>query len=740
LEKLQEILQLSNRDVDYEIALEAMPIYQQTVTQVMNDVMKKRTTPQAGWDIINERRSDLLLNEQNSKNLLSSMIMQSLGGPIEATNKFAKVNNEAATYDHIMDALESKDVIIQILSQSGWDEFITNFDETFCNPWNKKSANGFLSTEERIKIYRIFLSRTILKSDSGIISDDAYVRIKAVQGLLGITDQQHELEIRKTFGPKLQVSLREAMNEIVDDYTPELAGRMKKTIQDIVTNYRLSTDYLRETGVSFYAKAVEMISDKAPGGIPTTEMAAALESLRDLYMLTKDETYPSHMEYFGSVYKKSILEAMGQTGIIRAEFKASLDELKDRLGVSEENVKQLYLDAVEEKMEPLVKWVGGELERTMLSQKQLAQRRNKDMGEDVFQTGKVADGVLGLGAEINILSDIMELVDFYVENNIIEEIEVEKRISESETKTVTEKFYPITALGSSMIDQELAELLYRQLIVGSFTTQGPNAARYESARDTFAGILGLTSQKKDEIGNTIGSTVYDNYVSNAMKTKGTMDQQDMMFLASIQGKLGLTPEEGEKLMLQSQKKILSEEIDAIMDKPNADRIKAFREKCNSMGMNLQDDVGISKQRLIRMFESEIVPGLKSGTITADDSDMIGEIQESLGLDADEAETMFENVLVTLAKNGYTLAKGEIMRGREENAVGIIKELIRYAAFTGGDLGLQNNDSNGASATPTLIDESINNTMVNIYESLDLSHEDKETIEANKELLKSALGL
>lgn len=729
---------MSNTDVDYEIASEATPLYQATALNVMKDVMGKSKSPDEAWEILDGRRQDLLLNEDNSKQLLSSMVMQALGGPLEATNKFAKVNNEAATYDHIMDALDAKEVLIAILKKSGWEEF-DKFEESFCNPWNKKSANGFLSTDERIKMYRIFLSRSILKSEDGKLSNEAYEKIKEVQGLLGITDQQAEIEIRLTFGPKLQNILREAMNEIVEDYTPELAKGMKKKVTETLDSYKLSEGYLRESGVSFYAKAVDMISDKSPGGIPTTEMSAALAALRDLYKLTIEETYPAHMENFGSVYKKSLLEAMGTTGVIRPEFRESLNDLRDRLGVSEDNTKQLFLEAIEEKMTPMVKWVGSELERTMLSQKQLSQRRKKDMGEDMFQTGKGADGVLGLGAEINILSDIMELVDFYVENDITDEQEtgkkkIEKKVEvDGETKFVIEEepiietVYPITALGSGMIDQELAELLYRQLIVGSFTTQGPNAARYENARDKFAGILGLTSKKKDEIGSTIGNTVYDNFVSNAMKTKGAMDQQDMMFLANIQGKLGLSSEEGEKLLAQAQKKILSEEIETIMDKPTPEMIKSFREKCNMMGMELQNDVGISKQRLVRMFECEIIPGLKSGSITADDSDILAEVQESLGLDPDECETMFENVLLTLAKNGFTLARGEIMRGREDNAVDAIKDLVRYAAFTNGDLGLE-------------VEESLAHQVANIYESLDFTGEDKEDVESNKELLRATLGL
>ena len=710
---MKELLELSDTDAQYEIAVEVTPLYQATALAAMKDVLSKTKTPDEAWDIMEARRVDLGLKEESSKELLTSMIMQALGGPLEQTNKFAKVNNEAATFDNLLEALDAKEALISILKKSGWEEF-DKFDETFCNPWDKKSANGFLLSEERIKIYRIFLNRSIYKSPDGKLNDDVYNRIMEVKGLLGITDIQAEIESRGAFGKKLQKVLSKAMTEIVEDYTPELARNMEQEINDVVESYRLTEDYLRETGASFYTKAVQMVSEKSPAGIPEKEMSEALDSFRKLCKLTVEETYPSHVEYFGAVYKKSVLEAMGQTGVIRPELRDALDDLRDRLGVSEESTQKLFLDAVKDKMTPMVEWIGSELERTMLSQQQLSKRRGKDMGEDMFQTGKGATGVLGLGAEVNLMSDIMELIDFYTENNLVEESD-------------GEKVYPITALGLGAIDQEVAELLYRQFIVGGFQAQGPNAARYEASRETFAGILGLSQAKIDEIGKTIGSTVYDNFVTNAMQTKGSLDQQDMMFLANIQGKLGLTTEQGEKMLLASQKKILSEEIEAIMDQPTAEAIKGFREKCNSMGLDLIQDVGISRQRLLRMFECEVVPGLKCGAITADDSDLLGEIQESIGIEPEECETMFENVLNTLSKNAYNVIKGEILRGREDNTVELIKELVRYAAFTDGDLGLE-------------VEEAMGHKVVNIYDAFDFDGDDAEHVARNKRLLQEAMGL
>lgn len=325
------------------------------------------------------------------------------------------------------------------------------------------------------------------------------------------------------------------------------------------------------------------------------------------------------------------------------------------------------------------------------------------------------------------MGDIINLVDFYAENEIAEEKEIGTKEVAGEEVPVFETSYPITAIGTGSLDQEMAEYLYRQFVVGAFTAQGEQASRYEAARASFGGILGLTSEKMEEINDTIGSSVYDNFVSRTMATKGALDQQDMMFLANINGKLGLSSEVSEKLLLQSQKKVLSEEINALMDDPSPEGLKAFREKCNAMGMDLAEDVGISTTRIVRMFENEIVPGLKSGQITAETSEILTEIQESLNLDPEECEAMFEAALLRLAKQAMDMINAELLRGREENTVDLIKELVRYAAFVDGDLGLN-------------VEESQAYQVINIYEAFDFEGEDPAQVEANKELLKTAVGV
>ena len=236
-------------------------MYQATALEAMKDVLAKDKTPDEAWDVISARQKELLLGSDDSAVLLSSMVMQALGGPLEATNKFAKVNNEAATYDNLMEALEAKEALISILAKSGMTEF-DDFDKKFCDPWNKQSANGFLLSDERVKLYKIFVNRSIRKSEDGKLTDEQYETVLEVKGLLGISDEQAEIEARASFGPLLQKVLHKATKEIVEDYTPELVSNMQKEIDEVMENYRLKDTFLRELGASFYAQAVALVNAK----------------------------------------------------------------------------------------------------------------------------------------------------------------------------------------------------------------------------------------------------------------------------------------------------------------------------------------------------------------------------------------------------------------------------------------------------------------------------------------------
>ena len=112
--------------------------------------------------------------------------------------------------------------------------------------------------------------------------------------------------------------------------------------------------------------------------------------MREFLRIDIEDVRQGHLDNFGPAYKRSIIEAMGSTGIIRPDFREPLSKLRDGLGVSEDAAENLFLEAISEKMKPIVQKLVNEMERTLLTTQQLSQKRGIDMGEDVFKSGKAA--------------------------------------------------------------------------------------------------------------------------------------------------------------------------------------------------------------------------------------------------------------------------------------------------------------------------------------------------------------
>lgn len=358
------------------------------------------------------------------------------------------------------------------------------------------------------------------------------------------------------------------------------------------------------------------------------------------------------------------------------------------------------------------------------------------MGQDVFKSGGEAKGALGIGTDGNIMGEMMNLIAFYKENDVIEKTQtgtkkVEKTVdgeTVTEEEPVYDNHYPVTALDISAVEEDMADALYRQFVVSGFSAEGSQQARYENEAGTFGGILGLSKAKMESTSGDIGSMVYENYIKNSLKSKESLDQQDMMFLANIQQKLNLSGEKGAELMQEAQKKILLDQGDYIFSDPKPEMIKAYREKCNGMGMEMQEDVGIPMERLEFMFVVEIEAAIEAGEITPESAELLTEIQESLGLSSDDCERVMVGIVERKTQSGLSKIRGEILRGREENCIPEIKQVLKYSSFAGGEVdGVK-------------VDEETANKIFNIYDSMDTSDENIDEINKNKEVLKITVGL
>ena len=256
-------MNIDDTDADYEISVEATPLFQAKALTIMNEAIADSISAESAWVQITERQGELLLKDEAMKDLLASMVMQAMGKPFEETMTFANVNNEGATYDKLIDALGAKEACKAVLQQSGWSEF-DDYDNTFFDPYSKSSAIGFLNRADRLRLYKIFLKRAVRNSESGKeLTEENFNKVKEVKGMLGITDSDEADEFKMAFGPELQKALNVAMFEIMgDDFTETLVKNMKESVDKVITDYRLTDDLVAEFAAPIYMRAVTIVNEK----------------------------------------------------------------------------------------------------------------------------------------------------------------------------------------------------------------------------------------------------------------------------------------------------------------------------------------------------------------------------------------------------------------------------------------------------------------------------------------------
>ena len=357
------------------------------------DVTNNVITPTKCWDIIKKRADELLLKESTMKTLVLNIIINTMGQPLQKVASFARVNNAAATYDGLVDAIAAKEICKAVCQQAGWEDF-ENFEKICFNPENPRSASGFIGHMDRQKMYNLFFTRCMKVDDKGrrMLDNESREKLKVLRGMLGISDGAGEEQIKAVFGPELNQILTEATAEIMGgSVTPTLMENMANDVKYVIEEFGLDEEMKQQSALPLYEKSVRQVSTTTPGGIPSKDEVATLKSLKE-FLDIKDEYLNSiHLKYFGEAYKKAVKEALGSTGVIREEFRAPLEDLRSRLGVSDEASKKFFVEAVGERMKPMVEYISDEMERTVMSNDQLAKKRGADYGEDLFKSGKSAD-------------------------------------------------------------------------------------------------------------------------------------------------------------------------------------------------------------------------------------------------------------------------------------------------------------------------------------------------------------
>lgn len=366
------------------LASEVEPLLRARLDVTLRDLLHNNTTLDEAWERVNTHIQELLVPDFLFPLVLIPTSRARIQNILLNAAQVANRGDEAATHDCLVEAVERKNIVMAFLRNYSWATDEKLQEELF---GGENAIHSCLAKSVCSGMYKTFLSRIARCSIENKISDTTFELISNVSQMLGIPQEGAKAEIDRAFTPELAEICEIACHEILNDYTPVLATKLQKRIEQYLADSKVTESSLQKAGRMSYEKALAEASKRSPSGIPTSTMNEALDSLRKMYHLDEDLIHKLHKKTFGPVYKQCVLEAMGSTGIIQPEIKEALANLRTRLGVTDKITKDLYLEAMADRFKSLVSWINSEVERKSLNQKQLSRKRRKDQGQDVFVAG-----------------------------------------------------------------------------------------------------------------------------------------------------------------------------------------------------------------------------------------------------------------------------------------------------------------------------------------------------------------
>ncbi|CAM9168786.1 unnamed protein product [Chrysoparadoxa australica] len=698
LESMKSVLGLNDDEATHMTELITIPIYEHLVSEALESSLGGEEETAATAKMLGKlaiMQSKLRLSPVSANNVLKEVVGSSAAMHLVSATKFIRVSNTKKALEATKELLQFVAAATTMVSKAmalgdGVDPVSAIFGRSMVeNP------------REGERLYRLYLSSAL---EDGNLDAEEKHNLSILARLMSVSPAQVSVAYSESCGPLLKQQLETAIeaNTFTDNEKTALAS--------FVSNLGIPDDLFKQQIKDAYWEKLRDYS--ANGAILTESEKTSLDNLQAYLAIDQEVVDGLHQLVCSPQYRKSVVESMGSTGVIPQEFKEGLEKLRVRLGLTPKVAQDLFFEAGKLKMKPMLSQIFYEFERSVMSKEQLAQKRGRDVGDDVGIGGSDA-GELGIASSAAVTSDVLNLIDFITDNEMM----VEKEDGSLE--------FPVTAEG--MATPEMSTKLYQQFVVSGFTVEGEEAKRYEGAQPKLAGVLGLEPDVVKKIHAEIGTTVLQQFLTSQLREKTSIGPQEIAFLANLNSKLNMPESDFENLVSSLKVSIIRNQAEMLSttSKLTADLCRTIRERANNIGVDLAKDARVDIKQRKKMFELESLALIEGGT--GDESD-IAEISEQLGLGADEAQDLMETLIDEKAKAILGGAVVDAMGGREGRVVKSIEQLLKYARLAGGiEVNYDMNDEQKAA-------------VFNTYSAAKAggSEESEEQVAADTELLRQAL--
>ena len=674
LKSLQEILNLSDEEFTLCVTKETSELIKKKIEKETKDLSK---------NLSSEEIKNISNNLQNLKEkfLITNLTILSLY--TETSENLVK-NNIKGTLTSIKSksisgAIEKIESLL-ILDQNLKDLFLLlnqgaeKISEEKISEAIEKATKNF-SADETKQICKTQIQQLMVDP---VLNSDKKKSMENLRIILGISESEGKEIYKNVIGPIFQKAVESSIEQ--NQFTDE----NKKSIDNLVETMDIEKNLALILKTSIYReKLQDLVASKS---VFSTQDLEKLDKIRLFLDLTYTNVQTIHDTVCEPIFKKSIQEAMGASGIVPSNYWEGLEKLRKRLRLTESKSKDIFYNAMKQRLKTL-------FEKAIADDKKKKQpnsESSKDGGDDPT-VNKESGTALGIEANNPEGNELLNLVEIYFRNRVFTDKELPSNEQKKETllglsgrseaqvkaKAEITFSYPVTLSG--LFEKKILSDLYKQYLIECFSSKlQSEKRRLFSNLNKLGPILGLEDEEIQSIHSNVGVSIYQRFLSQSL-SKGYLDNSDTTFLSTIQNTLSMENSICNKLIKDSKKNYISLEVEKIFASPkiNSINVTKIRKMANQFQIKLETDLNISNEQRSKLFKIEIDGGIERGEIDNQSFETIVKIQESYGLENSVAKKILFDCVNTRSEGHLLNAIASLRRGDD---VGVLKELETMLNF------------------------------------------------------------
>lgn len=656
LVKAKELLGWNTIEFDATLEIRTFPIFESVAARIIDDVIKKPEHVDMYTDVLQERVSSLKIDLKKARGILTSIISAKNAEYMEKIDKvFIASKGAVDPAFKVMASYASGHAALCQLVEPLMD--------------GAPLPIPGLPFAELVRSNLFEMQLTTGGKDKNQITEDMF----------SLTDSQRTL-IRKSLAlPKISGWVTQCLQE--NNYSEGA----RKAYEKLLEEYAVTSAEWARTATDFYYQEVQKIATTR--AVPTAIDLERLANIRAFLGIVHDSQTVSNvnLELFGDKYVKALTECMTPTGVISEDYIDGLKRLQTRLGLSNEDSKTLLAVAARTRLGPVIKSLLDQYKsdtdpkvRAEKEEAKFSSKRSDPISSTDNFLGYVEDGAQKTGGGPNVfMRESLNLIDFFQENFLAQGVDIN-----------TLENLPVTASGI-VSEKDLVDLYKHYVITSISEREADLSTRYAYNEKLFALALGIAVDSQLKVKESLAYTASKNMIKNILRFRDSVTATDLKQLAALGEKLSIDPATAENIFDDACKGAVIEHASTILRTRDglitAEVAQKFRTQVQSLGFNLQKDVGFNDKLVAYLYALEVQYLIENGM-----EDQLKDIQEAYDIPDESAEKIVEACSKRYINQILNLALRAAKKYDEKGTMVWVKELVKYAVFVEGTVDADGN--------------------------------------------------